>query len=186
MNMLEQELASIIHTVLDKAGDVTPYYHQQAKDFQIPSIFFPVPEKFSGSFSLSSYEISFLWLIKVYATDTMSAYEIASNVLEDIVSHRNLIPLYNMDGSLTGKSLRVKFPRLRKVEEGIVQLQIEWDSIRGYHQDPAEKMTTFKAAYNGTILADHDVGIALQIAIDKYLVDYRPASTNVHAGEMQI
>lgn len=184
--MLEQELASIIHKVLDVAGDVTPYYHQQAKNFAVPSVFFPVPEKFSGSNSLSSYEVSYLWLIKIYATETQSAYEIASNVLEDIVSHRNLIPLYNMDGSLNGKTLRVKFPRLRKVEEGIVQLQIEWSSIRGYHQDPAEKMTNFKTAYNGTILAEHDIGLALQIAVDKYLVDYRPASTNVHAGEMQI
>ncbi len=184
--MLEQELASIIHTVLDAAGEVTPYYHKQAKDFMVPSIYFPVPDKFSGSNSLSSYEISFMWLIKVYASDTMSAYEIASNVLEDIVSHRNLIPLYNMDGSLTGKSLRVKFPKLRKIEEGIVQIQIEWNCIRAYYQEPAEKMTNFKAAYNGTILVEHDIGLALQIAVDKYLVDYRPASTTVYAGEMQI
>ncbi len=184
--MLEQELASIIHTVLAAAGEVTPYYHKQAKDFMVPSIYFPVPDKFSGSNSLSSYEISFMWLIKVYASDTMSAYEIASNVLEDIVSHRNLIPLYNMDGSLTGKSLRVNFPKLRKIEEGIVQIQIEWSCIRSYYQETAVKMAEFKTSYNGIILVEHDIGLALQIAVEKYLVDYPPVTATAYTGEMQI
>jgi len=184
--MLEQELASIIRMVLDAAGQVTPYYNNIFEKFAVPSIFFPIPEKDSWSNSLSSYEISYMWFLKVFAADTQSADEIASNVLEHIVSNRNRIPLYNMDGSLNGKSLLVKVPKLRNIEEGIVQIQIDWSCIRAYYQEPSEKMTNFKAAYNGTILSEHDMGLALQIAIDKYLNDYRPVSTNVHAGEMQI
>lgn len=165
--MLEQELASIIHTVLDAAGDVTPYYHQQAKDFMVPSVFFPVPEMFGGSSSLSSYEISYMWFIKFFASDSADALTTASNVLEHIVSHRNAIPLYNTDGTLTGKSMRVDFPRIRKIEDGVIQMQIEWSSIRSYVETEAVKVVQFDSNIK---LKNNNPETALISAVEQYQI----------------
>lgn len=166
--MLDQELASIIHTVLEAANNPTPYYQNVPEGFDVPSVFFPVPEKFAGSSSLSSYEISYMWFIKFYASESADAFIMASNVLEHIVSRRNAIPLYNTDGTLTGKSMRIDFPRIRKIEDGVIQMQIEWNSIRPYHVDTeAVKAAQFDSNIR---FKSNNPETALLLAVEQYQI----------------
>ena len=41
--MLEQEMASIIRFVLDKAGSPAPYYWNVPESFSVPAAFFQLP-----------------------------------------------------------------------------------------------------------------------------------------------
>lgn len=166
--MLDQELASIIHTVLAAADNPTPLYHNVPEGFAVPSVFFPVPEQFGGSSSLSSYEISYMWFIKFFASESADAYSMASNVLEHIVSRRNAIPLYDTEGELIGKSMRIGYPRIRKIEDGVVQMQIEWNSIRPYYEETEPiKATSFDANIS---FKNNNPEAALLLAVEQYQI----------------
>ena len=46
--MLEQEMASIIKFVLDRAGGPSPYYWNVPRHFCVPAAYFPTPEIDTG------------------------------------------------------------------------------------------------------------------------------------------
>ena len=53
--MLEQEMASIIKYVLDRAGGPSPYYWNVPRHFSIPAAYFPTPELDTGGETFLTY-----------------------------------------------------------------------------------------------------------------------------------
>lgn len=132
--MIEQEMASIIKFVLDNAGDPAPYYWNLSQNFAIPAVYFPTPELDSGGETFLTYNIDYVWYIKLFNKTEQGAYALGSAVVMAIRAARNLIPLIEQDGSEAKESwLRLNDPKLKVVEDGAAQLTISWRSRRPYN-----------------------------------------------------
>ena len=53
--MLEQEMASIMKYVIDRAGKPAPYYWEVPAHFVVPSAYFPMPEIDTGGETFLTY-----------------------------------------------------------------------------------------------------------------------------------
>ena len=157
--MLEQEMASIIKFILEKAGSPPPYYNEVPEGFLLPSVYFPSPEVTSDGDTFRTYALKYAWFINFFHVDKASAYNLAFPVLTAIRKARNLIPLIGVDGKPTGDIFRIKDPSLKGVDDslGASQLTIEWDSARPYDDPESQKMTGYdlnihaKAAYEQAV-----------------------------------
>lgn len=138
---LEQEVASIMAFALHSAGDPHPHYWDIPQDFERPAMYFPQPEIDTGGDTLGTYASEYAWYINVFADTTEEAHGIALAVLTALKRARNYVPLLNEDGTTTGKKLRLKDPKLKRVDTGVVQLTIEWTSRRAYDgKEPPSKI----------------------------------------------
>lgn len=133
--MLEQEIASIIKFTLDSADNPAPYYNEVKKDFVVPSIYFPTPEIDSDGETFTTYRLGYSWFIKLFHKTTEGAYAMALKVLVALKGARNCVPIIGTDGNPTGEKLRIKDPTIKKLDSGVYQLTIMWDSRRPYN-DP--------------------------------------------------
>lgn len=133
--MLEQEIASIIKFTLDNAGNPAPYYNEVKENFAVPSIYFPSPEIDTDGETFSTYRLGYSWFVKVFHKTTEDAYAMALKVLLALKGARNCVPIIGTDGTPTGEYLRLKDPAIKKLDSGVYQLKIEWDSRRPYN-DP--------------------------------------------------
>ena len=130
--MLEQEVASIIKFTLDNAGNPAPYYGEIKKDFVVPSCYFPSPEIDTDGETFRTYRLRYSWFIKFFHKTTEEAYALALSVLLALKRARNLVPIIGEDGEPTGERLRIQDPSMKKLDSGVYQLVIEWDSRRQY------------------------------------------------------
>lgn len=133
--MIEQEMASIIKFVLDHAGDPAPYYWNIPQHFTIPAAYFPTPEINTGGETLLTYNMDYVWYIKLFDKTEQVAYSRGSAVVMAIRAARNLIPLIEQDGSeIKGDWVRVNDPQLKILDNGAAQLAISWRSRRPYNE----------------------------------------------------
>lgn len=133
--MLEQEIASIIKFTLDSAGNPAPYYNEVKEDFIVPSCYFPSPEIDSDGETLVTYRLRYSWFIKFFHKTTEEAYAMALRVLLAIKGARDRVPIIDTEGKTTGELLRLRDPSIKKIDSGVYQLYISWDSRRPYN-DP--------------------------------------------------
>lgn len=137
--MIEQEMASIIRFVLEHAGDPAPYYWDLPQNFTIPAAYFPPPEVDTGGETLLTYNMDYVWYIKLFHKTEQGAYALGSAVVAAIRAARNLIPLIEQDGNkVDGSWVRVNDPRLKTLDDGTAQLTVRWRSRRPYN-DVAEE-----------------------------------------------
>lgn len=138
---MEQEIASIVRYIMDIAGEsVKCLLHKVPTDFTKPTIYFPVPEFRTSLSSTSCYNVSYMWLIKVFAQTTEKAYIMARNIAFEIASNRYLIPIINEDGTKTGKFFAIYEPKITKADNGVYTIEIDWDSTRLYKKEEVTKM----------------------------------------------
>lgn len=155
--LLEQELASIIKYTLESSGNPAPYYYDVPEGFAVPAAYFPTPELSTEGDTFSTYALEYVWFIKFFHNTTQDAYALALGTLTAIKASRNLIPLINADGEKTDEVIRLKDPKLSTIDNGAVQLKIEWTSRRPYSAEEIPKMQTFdadcscKAAYTQAV-----------------------------------
>lgn len=123
--MLEFEIAAIYYFVKNTLT-ATPYFQQIPVDMLIPCVFYPTPQVTSKNFSLSTFALNFLMYAKVFAIDTLDAYTMASKILVAVMKNGNKIPLYNENGSSTGKNLRINNPVIKKIDECVYQIEFSW------------------------------------------------------------
>ena len=133
--MLEQEVASIIKFVLDSAGNPAPFYNEIKENFVVPSCYFPAPEIDTDGETFSAYRLRYNWFIKFFHKTTEEAYAIARNALIALKGARNSVPIIDTDGKPTGEILRLLDPSIKKLDSGVYQLSLAWDSRRPYN-DP--------------------------------------------------
>ena len=70
----------------------------------------------------------------------------ALRVLRAIKEARNCVPIIDVTGNTTGERLRLLDPSIKKVDSGVFQLTLGWDSRRSYN-DP-EYSNTKKYNFN--------------------------------------
>ena len=141
--MLEQETASIIKFVLDHSNNPYPYYYRVPQSFRFPAAYFPVPMLTSRGETFLTYAAEYTWFIKFFGNPAEDAYERAFLTLTAIKEMRNLIPLIGADGEPSGGGIRIKDPSFNMVDDGAVQLKLEWDSRRLYHAESPDKTQVF-------------------------------------------
>ena len=143
--MLEQEIASIMRFALDAAGNPAPYFNEVPEGFQLPAVYFPVPELTSGGDTFATYALTYTLFIKFFHLDAARAYENGFALLTAIRAARNLIPLIDQTGAATGRGFRVKDPVLKKIDgtPGVSQLELSWNSPRPYGDPQAQKMMVY-------------------------------------------
>lgn len=143
--MLEQEMASIIKFVLDRAGGPSPYYWNVPRHFTVPAAYFPAPELDTGGETFLTYYTDYVWYVKLFHKSGQGAYSIGRAVAGAIRAERNLIPLIEQDGSeIEGSWVRVKDPKLKVLDDGAAQLTLGWRSRRPY-RDTVEDRTQAQA-----------------------------------------
>ena len=117
--MLEQEMASIIKYVLDKAGGPAPYYWNVPQNFSVPAAYFPTPEIDTGGETFLTYYMDYVWFIKLFHKTGQGAYSLGFDVMTAIRAARNLIPLIAEDGSeIAGSWVRINDPQLKVLDDG--------------------------------------------------------------------
>lgn len=137
--MLEQEMASIIKFVLDKAGGPAPYYWNVPQNFSVPAAYFPTPEIETGGETFLTYNMDYAWYIKLFHATGQGAYSLGHAVITAIRAARNLIPLIAEDGSeIEGSWVRINDPKLKVLDDGAAQLTISWRSRRPYSDTTAD------------------------------------------------
>lgn len=143
--VIEQEMASVIKFVLDRAGGPAPYYWSLPQHFTIPAAYFPTPEIDTGGETFLTYNIDYVWYIKLFDKTGQSAYALGSTVVMALRAARNLVPLIEQDGSeIKGSWVRVNDPQLKVLDDGAAQLTVSWRSRRPYSDvvEGAEKSKT--------------------------------------------
>lgn len=169
--MLEQDIASIIKFTLDKAGNPAPYYWKVPKSFAVPSVYFPTPEIDTGSDTLSTYSMNYVWRIIFFHKTSESAYQRALRVLTAIRARRNMIAVIDIDGNETKEILRVNDPKLKPLDNGAVQLEITWTSRRLYDAEESEKAQAYHIQQWGKpeLYESKVIDAAMEAALSKYI-----------------
>ena len=129
--MLEFEIAAIYYFV---AGIITaqPYFEEVPLDMLTPCVFYPTPSSTAAELSTNAYKTEFAMYIKFMDHDTLAAYGLAERVLQAIMGKRRKIPLVDEAGKQTGKHFRVNMPKLKRIENGVYQMELSWDRHTRY------------------------------------------------------
>ena len=144
MAALEQEIASVIRFVLDSVPGITPYYWSIPEGFIVPSVFFPQPELTPLGDTFASYAVEYDWYIQFFASTDEDAYASAAAALNALCAARLLVPLIDETGAAVGGGLRLKDPGgVKKVDTGVVQLALTWDSRRPYNVANYQKVMNY-------------------------------------------
>ncbi len=155
-NMLEQEIASAMKFIIKNSGSPAPYYYKVPQDFFVPAVYFPSPEIESDGYTLNTYALTYSWFIKFFDKNTQSAYAAGLAALTALQDARNVIPLIDTTGKLTGRGFRLKDPKLKPLDSA-AQLTLSWESPRPYYAPEHEKMMVYdlnvytKGAFDGAV-----------------------------------
>lgn len=137
--MLDQERGSIIR-FFQSVNSVQIYLERIPEDMIIPSMYFPTPLTDGARDSLSSYMNDYQMFIKVFEISTPLAFVKAEKIMEAVKKNRNLIEIYNQDGTTTNHFLRIDKMRSREIETGVYQIEINWKSRRELQRAETAKM----------------------------------------------
>ena len=85
------------------------------------------------------------------------------------MSNRRAIPLIDTDGSPTGKIFRISDAKLRTVDDGVVQLTVNFTSYRKYAREEVPQMQSYEASINGSKYASIEISEAMEEALERYL-----------------
>lgn len=82
--------------------------------------------------------------IKFFSSTDEDAYSNAATALNALCAARLLVPLIDETGAAVGGGLRLKDPGgVKKVDTGVVQLALTWDSRRPYNVANYQKVMNY-------------------------------------------
>lgn len=147
---MEQIAASIARYILTAAGNITPYYNDLKEGFKVPSVFFPEFEVGTTREDFDTYAFNNAWYVKFFHSTTEQANALAKRVLAKIVGGRYYVPILNKDGTDTGRKIRISRAEIKKVDDGVYQMWLDWDESYEYDDlsDKSEKMQTYDISLN--------------------------------------
>lgn len=141
MEHIEYETGSIIEYVKKILGEGIQYlYHKVPENFKKPCVYFPAPEFRTRLNSVGYYNVSYMWLVKIFAPETEEAYVYARKIVLAMAKDRFLIPLVEENGTRGNKNFYVQEPEISKVDNGVYTVEIDWDSARPYNEKEVLKM----------------------------------------------
>lgn len=130
---MDREYANIIKLCLQETGISKFYIKEIPKDFKVPSIFFPLPLTTHQVDTVNSYVNLSQVYIKLFDsknntenTGHITAYENAVKIADKIKNERNIIRMYNENGTLSDDYMRLTDNvDIKEIEDG-VQLTLEY------------------------------------------------------------
>lgn len=165
---LEQEMASIIKFVLERAGKIAPYYWEVPEHFVVPSAYFPMPEIDTGGETFLTYSMDYTWYIKIFHRTKEKAYSLGLAIITAIRATRNLVPLIAQDGSeIEGCWVRLNDPKLEMLDGGTAQLTLSWRSRRPYNETEAQRSQSFNVDF---MKPGREISDAYAEALEQYAV----------------
>lgn len=115
---------------------VTVYDKEVPKNFEVPSLYFPIPTIITGNDTNMTYEKTFSMSVKLFHLDPVIANEKAEMIADEISAKKNVVPIVEEDGELTGDFIRLTQLETRPGEEGFTVIVIGWDI--NYHYSRKE------------------------------------------------
>lgn len=140
--MLEYEITAIYYFIAERIT-ATAYFEEVPENLMIPCVFYPTPEQNGGVFSASKYKTDFVMYIKFMAESTFKAYEMANAVQQSLMKKRRKVPLVNETGTKTGKNFQINNPVVRKVDNGVYQMEVSWKRYTPYETKQITKAKEF-------------------------------------------
>lgn len=166
---LEQEIASIMKFVLDRAEKPAPYYWEVPAHFVVPAAYFPMPEIDTGGETFLTYNMDYAWYIKIFHRTKEGAYSLGLAVVTAIRAARNLVPLIAEDGSeIEGSWVRVNDPKLKILDDGAAQLAINWRSRRPYNDAAAGAQRSQSFNVDVFMKSGKEISDAYAEALERY------------------
>ncbi|WP_368653764.1 DUF6838 family protein [Ornithinibacillus sp. 4-3] len=131
---MNQEIGSIM-AYMYSLFPVQIYDKELPQEFEVPSMYFPLPTSFGSNDTNQTYLKSYTLNIKVFHDDTNQAYYQAEKLADTIASNREVIPMVDVDGAETGDFIRFNRIETRDGSNGAAMLILNWDSRYYYHRD---------------------------------------------------
>ena len=149
--MLEYEIAAIYYFI-DSTIKATSYFKEVPHNFMVPCVFYPTPEQSGGVFSVSKYKTDFVMYIKFMAKDTLEAYSMASKVMQELMKNKRKVPLVDEKGKSIRKNFQINNPVIRKVDNGVYQMEVSWKRYTSYNANIVAKAQEF--FFNGVPVSE--------------------------------
>ena len=143
--MLEQKVASLAHFI--RPFVTKEYFMNVPENFATPSAFFPIPEISCVEHSLSSYMTKYQLYLKVFDKNSFAAWEVVTEIVKAIKKAGKRIPLYDVKGKKTGKRFKLMDADTKKLDEGVIQLSLSWNTF-GYY-DMSEYQKAIRLYFEG-------------------------------------
>lgn len=167
--MLEQEMASIIRFVLDRAGSPAAYYWNVPQHFSVPSVYFPTPEVVTSGETFLTYGVDYAWYIVLFHKTGQQAYSMGFDVVTATRKARNLIPLISPDGSVLEDSwVRIDDPKLKVLDDGAAQLTINWRCRKPYSDTEQEATKVQNVNFDVLMQSGKTITDAYAAALESY------------------
>lgn len=118
---LEQSIGSVVKYITERDSEsIKVYFNNIPDEFAVPSLYFPIPNVESKKVSLSSYVNRISFEVWVMDRSNWEAEARAASLRDALMLDDLLIPILDIDGTATGKGLRIMEPTQRKQETGVV------------------------------------------------------------------
>lgn len=130
--MLQQFIGSIKKYFYDR-NKVSIYDKELPESIQVPSMYFPQPNILPLPHTKGSYQNSYTMNIHLFEKDSPTAMSKAERITQEIKSNKYQIPLVNEDGTASGKYITFSMLACERLEEGIVQVRLEWEKEFNYN-----------------------------------------------------
>ncbi len=141
--MLECEIISIAKTMCDIAGIKKIYFDEVAEGFCIPSLYFPAAEQDFEGDTLTAYRYDTTLFVKVFDKTNKKAINIAEKITNNIAKHKLLIDIIDKSGEKTGKKLRLKAISCKKLDIGVAQIMVRFQTSFPYNSETYSMINTF-------------------------------------------
>lgn len=130
--MLQQFVGSIKKYFYDR-NQVSIYDKELPETINIPSMYFPQPNVLPLPYTKGSYQNTYTMNVQIIEKDTPTAMTIAEEIAQTIRENKYQIPLVNEDGTASGKYITFSTVACERMEEGIVQVRLEWEKEFNYN-----------------------------------------------------
>lgn len=130
---ISQVIGSIYNFVNKQNLKAKIYYDELPETLAIPSMYFPLPEDIiPRTKTLTTYSTLNLLYIQIFEKSSREAMSKAMNIVEALYDNRSKVPIINVDGSLRGGNISIKSAEAKKLDKGVAQVYIEWESEKYY------------------------------------------------------
>lgn len=130
--MLQQFVGSIKKYFYDR-NQVSIYDKELPETINIPSMYFPQPNVLPLPYTKGSYQNTYTMNVQIIEKDTPTAMTVAEEIAQTIRENKYQIPLVNEDGTASGKYITFSTVACERMEEGIVQVRLEWEKEFNYN-----------------------------------------------------
>lgn len=130
--MLQQFVGSIKKYFYDR-NQVSIYDKELPETINIPSMYFPQPNVLPLPYTKGSYQNTYTMNVQIIEKDTPTAMTVAEEIAQTIRENKYQIPLVNEDGTASGKYITFSTVACERMEEGIVQVRLEWEEEFNYN-----------------------------------------------------